>query len=137
MVLAGTLAVAVTLRRLERFEVLGNSMHPALEHGDRVLVVRGARPRPGDVVAVRDPRAPERRMLKRVAAGPGQTAVAPGGRVLVAGTGYVVLGDNPTASTDSTHFGPVENSHITGRAVYRYEPPGRRGRLRSRRVRHP
>jgi len=90
-------------------------MLPALAAGDRLLVRRGARARVGDMVTVRDPRAPARTLVKRVAAtGP---------------LGVVVLGDNAAASTDSRILGPVPPESIRGRAVYRYFPDSRRGRL--------
>ncbi len=90
-------------------------MRPALAPGDRLLVVRGRRPRPGDVVAVDDPRRAGRVLVKRV------VAVHPGGELTVAG-------DNPGASTDSRTFGCVTS--LRGRAVYRYAPSHRMGRVR-------
>ena len=90
-------------------------MRPALEPGDRLLIVRVRRPRPGQVVAVADPRHPARLVVKRVAD--------------VSGAGLVVLGDNAPASTDSRHFGPVAPGRVRGRAVYRYWPESSRGPL--------
>lgn len=88
-------------------------MRPTLAPGDRLLAVRSARPRAGDLVVLRDPRRPDRLLAKRVAStGP---------------DGIVVAGDNPSASTDSRAFGPVPG--VWGRAVYRYAPPARAGRL--------
>jgi nickel-type superoxide dismutase maturation protease len=95
-------------------------MAPALLPGDR-LVVLGLPwlpqpwPGPGTVVAVRDPRAPSRILVKRVTAIHRQ-----------AGT-LEVTGDARAASTDSRAFGPVPRSSLIGRAVYRYAPPGRSG----------
>jgi nickel-type superoxide dismutase maturation protease len=100
---------------LSRVEVRGDSMRPALEPGDRLLVVRGRAVRVGDVVAVDDPRQPGRTMVKRVA-GCGDD-------------GVTVLGDNAGASTDSRAFGPVAPGAVRGRAVYRYLPDSRRGLL--------
>jgi type IV secretory pathway protease TraF len=40
-----------------------------------------------------------------------------------------VLGDAPDASTDSRTFGAVPRDLVLGRAVYRYWPESRRGRL--------
>lgn len=91
-------------------------MRPALEEGDRLLVVRRRRYRVGDVVALPDPRLPERVVVKRVAA--------------VDGDRLEVLGDDPAGSTDSRSFGPVAARTVIGRAVYRYAPPARAGRLR-------
>jgi phage repressor protein C with HTH and peptisase S24 domain len=90
-------------------------MRPALEPGDRLLVLRAGPVRVGDVVAVDDPRAPDRAMLKRVAArGP---------------SGLTVLGDNAAASTDSRVLGPLDPTAVRGRAFYRYFPDSRRGLL--------
>lgn len=95
-------------------EVTGDSMRPALEPGDRVIAVRARRARAGDLVVVRDPRRPERLLVKRVA------AVGP--------HGVEVVGDNPVASTDSRVFGAVPV--VWGRVLYRYAPVGRAGHLR-------
>ncbi|HEX2064345.1 MAG TPA: S26 family signal peptidase, partial [Acidimicrobiales bacterium] len=54
---------------LRRVEVQGDSMRPTLLAGDRLLVLRLGPVRPGDLVVVADPRQPDRRMVKRVAAG--------------------------------------------------------------------
>ena len=89
-------------------------MLPTLRPGDRVLALRLFRARPGDLVVVRDPRRPDRLVVKRVA------EVGP--------AGSTVLGDNPQASTDSRSFGPVRR--VWGRPVYRYAPADRAGRLR-------
>jgi nickel-type superoxide dismutase maturation protease len=100
-------------------------MAPALQPGDRLLVwrTRPARPGdivpgdivPGDIVVARDPRQDARVLVKRAG------AVAPDGLSL--------LGDNPEESTDSRQFGRVPYSAVIGRAVYRYAPPARSGRL--------
>jgi nickel-type superoxide dismutase maturation protease len=97
-------------------------MTPTLLPGDRLLVAAGParwarRPAVGSVVAVRDPRRPDRILVKRVAAVDG-----------AAGT-CTVAGDNPPASTDSRQFGPVPLAGVVGRVVYRYGPPGRTGPL--------
>ena len=116
MAAVGAVAAGVALRRLGRVEVTGDSMLPTLAPGDRLLVVRLRRPRPGDVVAVRDPRDPRRTVVKRVAT--------------VGSGGYVVVGENRALSTDSRHYGPVARPAVRGRVVYRYFPEERRGRLR-------
>ena len=97
---------------------------PTLLPGDRLLVWRGLGPlrppiREGDLVAVVDPRDPDRVMVKRVA---GRT-----------GNEVIVRGDNEGASTDSRHFGPVSRAALRGRVIYRYLPEERRGRLGTRR----
>lgn len=101
--------------RPTRLEVVGDSMLPTLAAGDRLVVV-ARRPGEGDLVAVPDPRAPSRLLVKRA------VEVGAGGTV-------VLRGDNPDASTDSRDFGPVPASSVAGVAVYRYAPPGRVGWL--------
>ena len=108
--------VVATSRRLTRVVVAGESMLPSLRAGDRLLVVPFGRLRPGDVVALPDPRQPGRMLVKRVRS---------------VGSGLVdVRGDNEAVSTDSRHFGPLPLSSVTGRVAYRYAPAGRVGRLR-------
>lgn len=90
-------------------------MQPTLAPGDRLLVV-SRRPVPGDLVAVADPRARSRLLVKRA--------------VEVSTGGVVVHGDNPAASTDSRDFGSVPEPLVAGVAVYRYAPAHRAGWLR-------
>jgi nickel-type superoxide dismutase maturation protease len=90
-------------------------MLPALQPGDRLLVWRTTRVKAGDVIAAGDPRHPERTVLKRAAS--------------YDDAGIFLVGDNEMHSTDSRHFGPVPLSLVRGKAVYRYAPPGRAGRL--------
>jgi nickel-type superoxide dismutase maturation protease len=116
LVVAAAAAWAVMrLFRVSRLEVTGPSMRPTLEPGDRVLVTQSRRARPGDLVVVRDPRAPSRLVVKRV--------------VAASDAGLTVRGDNAVWSTDSRRFGPVPTSSVRGRVVYRYHPPHRRGRI--------
>jgi nickel-type superoxide dismutase maturation protease len=96
-------------------EVSGSSMAPGLQPGDRLVIWRTTAVRAGDVVAAPDPRDPERTVLKRA--------------VVVGPDGVLLLGDNPSQSTDSRHFGRVPAASVRGKAVYRYAPPGRAGRL--------
>jgi len=97
--------------------VSGDSMEPTLRDGDRVVVRRlGRAPRPGEVVLVPDPRAPERNLVKRIA------AVRP--------EGLELAGDQPDRSTDSRQFGPVDPRSVEGRVFFRYAPLRRVGRVR-------
>lgn len=121
--LAGLCLVLLAAGRrlgLRRLTVAGGSMRPALDEGDRVIVVRWGDPRPGDVVAFRHPSLASLIAIKRVAA----VEIDARGR-----RRYRLLGDNPVASTDSRDFGTVRAPALLGRAVYRYAPPARRGRL--------
>src|SRR6202035_1443054 len=102
--------------RPRRVVVEGMSMDPTLAPGDRLLVVRSARLRAGDVVAVRAPGGSRRVLVKRVSA--------------VLGDEVVLRGDNPAASTDSRDFGPVSRRSVLGRVVRRYAPAWRAGPVR-------
>lgn len=107
-------------RAVGRVVVEGTSMAPAFLPGDRLVVLArplGAAgwPVPGTVVAVVDPRDPDRVLVKRVASVD-----------RAAGT-LEVAGDDPGASTDSRTFGPVPKDSVLGRVVYRYAPGGRTG----------
>ena len=90
-------------------------MVPTLEPGDRLVLIPVLRARPDQLVGIVDPRESSRLMVKRVEA--------------VVSDGYHVLGDNPGASTDSRQFGVVHAANLRGRAVYRYAPEHRRGRI--------
>jgi len=90
-------------------------MLPALAPGERLLVLRGARPRTGALVVVRDPDEPSRLLVKRVAG--------------VTERGVVIAGDNAGASRDSRVLGPVARELVLGRPWYRYAPAASRGRL--------
>jgi nickel-type superoxide dismutase maturation protease len=96
---------------LARYRVAGQSMTPGLVEGERVLVNKAAywfaRPRPDDVVVLRDPRTPARLLIKRIERAAGADA-------------WEVAGDNPDASTDSRAFGPVQRGHIVGKVWLRY-----------------
>lgn len=126
LVIVAASAVALAASRIRRVEVHGDSMEPALREGDRLLVLRGARMRPGDVVALDHPGHPGLVAVKRLAALPGDELEVDG-RLLAAGDGVLVLGDNPARSTDSREFGAVPVTAIRGRVIHRYAPPERRG----------
>jgi nickel-type superoxide dismutase maturation protease len=102
-------------RQFERVEVAGLSMAPTLEPGDHILVWKTKSVRPGDIVAASDPRRPGRAVLKRV--------------IEVLPEGLFLRGDNPEHSTDSRHYGLVPITSVQGRAIYRYAPPARTGKL--------
>jgi phage repressor protein C with HTH and peptisase S24 domain len=85
--------------------VQGPSMAPTLRHGDALLVRRGGRIRPGDVVIARFRTRPDLLVVKR--------AVRP-----VDG-GWEIRGDNPFGTRDSRTYGVAD---VTGRVVCRYWP---------------
>lgn len=136
-------------------EVAGESMTPAVEPGDFLLVRRTPIPRDeracGLVVCARGPDG--RVLLKRIVGIPGDS-LRIGAEVLVVGRAllepyahgetppsqyrgvhqlsvdeYMLLGDHRDASTDSRDFGPVPASRIEGVAWLRYWPADRFGRI--------
>ena len=95
---------------LRRFRVEDDSMRPALEPGDYVLVNRWAykfrSPAKGDLVVVRDPETPQRFLVKRV------SEVPDGMQIRLAG-------DNADHSRDSRAFGPIALTEIVGKVWIR------------------
>jgi nickel-type superoxide dismutase maturation protease len=91
--------------------VSGASMVPAYYAGDRLLVRYGARVRAGDVVLARDPRVPERILVKRAARRESG--------------GWWLLADNPYAPGDSRQFGAVPDELVLGRVLLRLRRGGR------------
>ena len=128
--LLGTASAIGTLRLTRAYGVEGDSMRPTLNDGDYVQGLRLPgrwRPpwalQPGAIVVARRPDRPQIRVIKRIAARDAD------GRVRLAG-------DNPAASTDSRHFGPVAPSAVESWIWLRYWPP-RRMRLLVGRFRPP
>ena len=96
--------MSTLLRRpLQRVLVAGPSMVPTLRHGDALVVRRGGRIRPGDLVIARFPAGPDLLVVKR--------AVRP------VGDGWWIEGDNPLVTDDSRAYGPAE---VLGRVLFRY-----------------
>jgi signal peptidase I len=117
-------------------------MLPTLSPGDRVLAVRPAAVRRGDVWVIRHR---GRLLAKRMVGLPGDRVSVSEGRARISGSApvatrpgpqpdgswilgpaeYLVQGDNPGESTDIRSFGPVGPEHLIGRVVFRYWPrPG-------------
>ena len=89
-----------------RMRVVGESMSPTIDAGTIIYT----RPyffwesiQVGDVVILRDPRKPSRKIIKRV--------------VMRIKSDYTVLGDNARASTDSRVFGNISKAAILGKVM--------------------
>ncbi len=105
--MVGTLAVLA--RRSVRYVVEGESMTPTLAAGDWVLVRRTSTVRSEQIVVAERPDQAGFDVIKRVG------SVDEGSRVML-------LGDNPSASTDSRDFGPVAAEAVVGVVWFRYWP---------------
>jgi signal peptidase I len=147
-----TLLIYVLVRSFlfENYRVVGQSMVPTLEN-DQFLVVNklGYRlhtPQRGDIIVFRDPRNPDRKLIKRVIGLPGETLEIQEGQVFIdreqleepyiqnlgrysqAATpipdgNYYVLGDNRNNSSDSHNWGTLVREKIVGEAWLTYWPP--------------
>ena len=96
------------MRRRVRYQISGESMLPGLAPGDFVLVDPTAyeenSPIQGDVVLVKHPYQ-AMQMVKRISD--------------VVEDGVMVIGDNPSASTDSRTFGRIHFEHVLGQVTSR------------------
>ena len=96
------------LGRRHRFRIDGDSMIPTLDHRDFVLADMGYyrkhKPEIGDVVVLKHPYN-GLIIVKRVH--------------LVAADGFMVTGDNASASSDSRSFGMLSHEAILGRVTSR------------------
>jgi signal peptidase I len=123
--LAVGVAFAYTFLRWRPFkvEVNGPSMAPTLVPGDWALAVTPGRLRRGDVIVFEHPSRRGFELVKRITGIPDE--LAPDGRILEADEWWVE-GDNPDASTDSRHFGPITTDKVRARLRLIYWPPSRR-----------
>ena len=124
LVFAGSLMATlawVLARRPFRVVVDGRSMAPTLEPGDLLIATKRGGVRRGSLVVVAHPGRKGYEMVKRVAAVAGDRI---GDRTLGPGE-YWVVGDDPSASTDSRSLGPVGGEAIRGVVRARYWPLSR------------
>ncbi|MFQ5554556.1 MAG: signal peptidase I [Acidimicrobiia bacterium] len=153
--IAGVIAAAVAMARgrLRRFEIVEDSMLPALASGDYVVAVRRSEaPLRGEIVIFEAPGRPGFDVVKRVVGLPGESVeigrgavhidgsvlaepwadgpTFPEGRWDVGGHAVFVLGDRRAASAgDGRQIGPVDLPRVRWRVTWRYWPPGRIGRI--------
>ena len=125
--------------------IVGVSMEPALNNGDRIFVSRamafaGAYNR-DDLVMIRIHDGGSRYIIKRIIAGPGDLLIIENGQIVV-NDGlvlfdesnfiignlsliipdyyYFLMGDNHSLSVDSRDFGAVHRRNIRGRVLFRF-----------------
>lgn len=90
----------------EIFLVEGDSMFPALKHGELVLINPHAKPLVGDIALAQHPFKKSVKMVKRV------REITPEGK-------FFLVGDNLLESSDSRSFGAIQAKDILGVAVCR------------------
>jgi signal peptidase I len=129
----------------------GFSMQPTLEDNDRLIVnklaYRLSAPAPGDVVMLLNPETPDKALVKRVIATPGDVVRSDEGRVFVNDVPmrddfvatdfrsydswgprripegyYFVMGDHRNNSADSRMFHDVPRKYILGKVQLRWWP---------------
>jgi signal peptidase I len=155
LILAGLLIVFFRTFVFQNYIVDGNSMLPALEPGERVIVGRThyllGKPQRGDVIVLQYPRDPDRDFVKRIIGLPGETVSISNGQVFIDGrplaretyvqnlsrtdhtptrlgdNEYFVMGDNRAGSSDSRSWGPLHRRYIIGKAWLIYFPIGKLG----------
>jgi DNA-3-methyladenine glycosylase II len=96
---------------MQRFRVSEDSMRPNLVPGDEFVTTTSRRPEVGEIVALPHPEREDFWLVKRLAAGPGETVDSQ--QILGSGEAWV-LSDNPVDGVaDSRRFGPVpfDNLH--------------------------
>jgi signal peptidase I len=159
LVVAAVVSSFIIMFLYQPVKVEGTSMLPGLEDQERIFinkfVYKFESIQRGDIVVFHYPRDPAKSYIKRVIGVPGDSVLIRNGYVYVNGEllpepyvpvqyfdprsypavkvpggSYYVLGDHRTMSRDSREFGPVEDEHIYGKAVFVYWPVAKVGILR-------
>ncbi len=139
---------------IQSFVVIGSSMEPNLEEGERLLVSKVSyslhEPERGDVVVFISPKSQQVDFIKRIIALPGETVEVENGAVYINGhqldepyikqlpkysleprqvpeDEYFVLGDNRNNSNDSHNGWTVPRQEIVGKAWLSIWPPDKWG----------
>jgi signal peptidase I len=136
---------------VQSFVVVGSSMEPSLEDGQRLLVNKVVydlrQPQRGEIIVFHQPNGGNVDLIKRIIALPGDTVEIKDGAVYINGSAidepyikaapsytmakeeipageYFVLGDNRNNSNDSHSWGELPEQNIIGKAWLSIWPPG-------------
>lgn len=145
LAVAGTFLTVIFVVQPVRFE--GKSMTPALNEGDRILMLKSFwQPQRGDVIVFYYPKDTTKSYIKRIVGLSNETIEINAGQVIINGNQltetyvnpqqnmslvnfpplqipahqYYVLGDNRDHSSDSRIWGTVPEELIYGKYLYRY-----------------
>lgn len=151
LVVAGA-GYAALRGQLRRYEIVEQSMRPALHPGDYVVAVPAGNPVRGQIVILTHPAITGFELVKRVVGLPGETVVIRNGQVHIDGAVLAerwadgptrpdgewhladdevfLLGDNRSSSAaDSRTLGPIPAGAIGWRVTARYWPFRSAGRI--------
>lgn len=92
--------------RLQGIAIEGDSMHPTLKTGDRILVEKNSAIGVGDIVVAHHPFKTSVKIVKRI------SSIETDGSISL-------IGDNPNESSDSRGFGSIKRSDVIGKVVAR------------------
>lgn len=90
------------------FVIKGNSMMPALKSGDCVIFNPEIEPKIGDIILFHHPFIQNLKVVKRISE-------------ITAEGNFIVLGDNPSESTDSRSYGAILAKDVLGVAVCKFD----------------
>lgn len=156
--IAGLLSFLTLRFVITPYKISGDSMSPTLISGERIFISpawsRNPRFHRFDIVVLNSRSDSNRLIIKRIVGLPGERLELKAGvlwinhkqltrtstsvifskkititPVKISKNNYFVLGDNLPYSRDSRHFGPIESNAIQGKAVFRYWPLSRMGRI--------
>jgi signal peptidase I len=155
---AALTAVLIVVFVIQPVKVEGTSMQPRLSDQERIFVNKFvyhfSEIDRGDIVVFWYPRDRSKSLIKRVIGLPGETVEVKAGIVeidgrpltepylepayldrssypplLVPRNSYYVLGDHRNSSNDSRNWGPVPAGNVFGKAILRYWPISKFGRI--------
>jgi signal peptidase I len=155
-ILVGLAVFALFQVTVGTFKVYGTSMLPGIEGGDYILVSKASyffsEPQRGSIIVFHSPQEPNKDLIKRIIAVPGDTVEIKDNTVFVNDiplsepyilevpkyiyprqqldtNQYFVLGDNRNNSSDSHRGWTLPRENIIGKAWINYWPPYRWGTI--------
>jgi signal peptidase I len=156
LLIAVSLFILVYLFVGQLLEVTGDSMYPTFKDKEQIIAEKLSislnTVKRGEIIIFKSPKEPDRLLIKRAIALPGETITINNGKVFINGNeldepylnnsvgtfggktmeenveykiaddAYVFLGDNREKSTDSRDYGAVKHGMLVGRGIIVYFP---------------